>query len=155
MESFRTWRAMVLKSQTAQLCCCSSLVTSALAPLALLFRLETEGEALIPVPMFTGVPSNPGTPLVEAVSPVLEPPTCGPPAVPGGFVRRAMSARTALIHFISSSSLGALSRSERFVSTILKVNCAPSTSWASSPDLGDTEATRFRGGDDADEVPDR
>ena len=51
---------------------------------------------------------------------------------PGTTDRRAMSARTALSHLISSSSLGAQSNSVRFVVTILNV-CLPAAPSCSSP----------------------
>lgn len=60
---------------------------------------------------------------------------CGSPGTTPCPVRRAMRARITLSHLISSSSLGAQSRSVRFVVTILNV-CVP----ALSPPSGD-EAT--------------
>ena len=113
--------AIVKQLDSFQLCWCSSLVANALAPLALLFRFEVDGEVLMPDPTPSRLP-----PPIAVPAAILPP--CGFVELPGGLVRLAMRARTALSHFISSSSLGALRRSERFVSTILNVNCAPSTS---------------------------
>ena len=61
--------------------------------------------------------------------------------------RRAMSARTALNHLISSSSLGAHSSSVRFVVTILNV-CFP----AAPPSGSSTPCSGGRGGDSGGDI---
>lgn len=60
------------------------------------------------------------------------------PAIPAPD-RRAISARTALSHWISSSSLGAESRNVRFVVTILNVCVSRAASFISSPCGGEIE----------------